>query len=289
MERSQALELGVLLVATVYAIALPFKGTLSLVDAAILLALFAAYTWATSRAPAEEPELVGPAASIGALPSTQRRLATVALFVVAGFMILVSAEPFAESLVASGRSYNIDEFLLVQWVAPLASETPEFIVAMLWVWRGQSAAAMRALVSSKVNQWTLLIATLPIAFSAGSGHLGGMPITPRQQHELWLTAAQSLFAIVLIAKFEMSHRAAFALLIPFVIQVALPLEIRGIDVRMAFAIGYAGAAVLLLLDPERRAAIARWPRYVRESLVGSPSEQRDVARTGPPADAEHRR
>ena len=137
-------------------------------------------------------------------------------------MIFVSAHPFAVGLVETGRAYGIDEFLLVQWLAPLASEAPEFIVALLFVWRGQAAAGMRTLVSSKVNQWTLLIGTLPVVFSFGAGHLTGMPLNERQQHELWLTAAQSLFAVVLISEFAMERWEALALLVPFVAQLLLP-------------------------------------------------------------------
>ena len=72
-------------------------------------------------------------------------------------------------LVASGRELGIDEFLLVQWLAPLASEAPEFIVAILFALRGNAYDAMGALISSKVNQWTLLVGSLPIAYLAGGG------------------------------------------------------------------------------------------------------------------------
>jgi cation:H+ antiporter len=275
LDRTQALELGVLLLATLYALVIPFKGELNLLDTAILLGLFVAYTWATTRMPAEEPHLVGPAATLGALPKPGRRLATAILFAYAAYAIFVSAEPFAHGLVETGREFGIDEFLLVQWLAPLASEAPEFIVALLFVWRGQAAAGMRTLVSSKVNQWTLLIATLPLVFSAGAGDLGGMPLVERQQHELWLTAAQSLFAIVLIADFAMQRWEAAALLVPFVVQLVLPPTLGGLDVRMVFTVGYTAAAVGLLLDRRRRAAIRRWPAAIAEVL--RPGGQRSVA------------
>jgi cation:H+ antiporter len=148
----------------------------------------------------------------------------------------------------------------------LASESPEFIVALLFVWRGQAAAGMRTLVSSKVNQWTLLIATLPLVFSAGAGSLGGMPLVERQQHELWLTAAQSLFAVVLIAEFAMHRWEAVALLVPFVAQLVLPPTLGGLDVRMAFTLAYLAAAVLLLLDRGRRAGIRHWPDAISDVL-----------------------
>jgi cation:H+ antiporter len=277
LEPNQALELGVLLLATLYALVLPFKSELNLLDTTVLLGLFAAYTWATTRLPAEAPHLVGPAATLGTLPSGRRRLVTLCLFAYSAFAIFVSAEPFAHGLVDTGRELGIDEFLLVQWLAPLASEAPEFIVALLFVWRGQHAAGMRTLVSSKVNQWTLLIATLPLVFSAGAGSLGGMPLVARQQHELWLTAAQSLFAVLLIAEFALHRGEGFALLLPFVAQLALPPVLGPVDVRLAFTLGYLLAAVALLMDRRRRAGLRRWPELVRGALRSD----------APPAQAGH--
>ncbi|HEX2171805.1 MAG TPA: sodium/calcium exchanger protein, partial [Dehalococcoidia bacterium] len=165
-------------------------------------------------------------------------------------------------------------FLLVQWLAPLASEAPEFIVALLFVWRGHAAAGMRTLVSSKVNQWTLLIATLPVVFSFGAGHLGGMPLVERQQHELWLTAAQSLFAVALIAEFSMNRLEAIALFIPFAAQLVIPPYIGGFDVRMAFTFGYLVIGVLLFLYPARRRAVAQWPKIVRAEITQKPLEEK---------------
>jgi cation:H+ antiporter len=266
LEPSQTLELGVLLIATVYAMLIPFKGELGIVDAAVLLLLFGLYIWATAHFAAVEPELTGPPAVIGRLPVGSRRLTTALLFVVAAGLIFTAAEPFAHGLVDTGKSYGVDEFLLVQWLAPLASEAPEFIVALLFVAKGHAAAGLRTLVSSKVNQWTLLIATLPIVFSVGAGGLSGMPLVTRQQHELWLTAAQSLFAVFLIARLAMNRGEAVALFVLFVGQLLLPPEIGWLDVRVAFTWLYVALTVGLLLDPRRRRAIGLWPRYARESL-----------------------
>jgi cation:H+ antiporter len=255
----QVLEMSVLLAATIYAFLVPFKGELNLLDLVVLLALFGIYMWATARGPAEEPELAGPAAMLGQLSTGRRRAVTAGLFLIAAYTIFVSAEPFAAGLVETGHALGIDEFLLVQWLAPLASEAPEFIVAMLFVWRGQAAAGLRTLVSSEVNQWTLLVATLPLVFSVGAGALTGMPLVLRQQHEVWLTAAQSLFAIVLISRFVLSRWEAVALLLPFLVQLVLPPVIEGWDVRMMFTAAYVLAALGLLLDPRRRRALGRWP------------------------------
>jgi cation:H+ antiporter len=253
--------MGIVLVVTIYALAIPFKAELNLLDTAVLLSLFGIYSWAVAAGRTAAPGWTrGNNRQVADGP---RRTITVALFAFAAFAIFVSAEPFAHALVDSGKDLGIDEFLLVQWLAPLASEAPEFIVALLFVWRGQANARMRTLVSSKVNQWTLLVATLPVVFSRGAGSLGGMPLVTRQQHELWLTAAQSFFAVVLISEFAIERWEALALLVPFVAQLLLPSNIAGFDVRMAFTVLYGVAAVALLLDGRRRRAVAGWPHTRR--------------------------
>jgi Ca2+/Na+ antiporter len=73
--------------------------------------------------------------------------------------------------VHTGQKLGIDEFLLVQWLAPLASETPEFLVAVLLALRGKATAALALLLAAKVNQWTLLVGSLALAYSAGAGQL----------------------------------------------------------------------------------------------------------------------
>jgi cation:H+ antiporter len=88
----------------------------------------------------------------------------------------------------------------VQVVAPLASEAPEFLIAGLLAWRGRASAGLGALISSKVNQWTLLIGSLPAAYALSRGTLAGLPLDERQLEAVFLTAAQSTFAVVLIAR-----------------------------------------------------------------------------------------
>ena len=112
--------------------------------------------------------------TLGTLPRLQRRLSIIVLLLAAAATIFAAAEPFAEGLVHSGVQLGIDEFLLVQWLAPLASEAPEFLFAGILAYRGRAGVAMGALLSSKVNQWTLLIGGLPLAYSLSGGHLEGL-------------------------------------------------------------------------------------------------------------------
>jgi cation:H+ antiporter len=177
----------------------------------VLVGIFAAYTWRISRAPAEDPHLVGPARYLGSFRTPVRRAWVIGLFVIAAAVILLCAEHFAESLVATGRELGISEFLLVQWLAPLASEAPELLVAGLYAWRLNTNAGLGTLVSSKVNQWTLLVGTLPVVFAIGAGGLHGLPIDAHQREELFLTAAQSFFALAVLATLSISTREALLL------------------------------------------------------------------------------
>jgi len=270
LERSHSVELGFLAVATVYSLTLPLKRTITLVDAAVLIALFGAYVLRISKAPAEEPHLVGPAALIGTFPTARRRAAVVGLFVVAAMIILACAEHFATALVHTGQTFGISEFFLVQWLAPLASEAPELLVAGLYAWRLNTNAGLGTLVSSKVNQWTLLVGTLPIAFALSSGTVHGLPIIARQREEVLLTAAQSLFAVATLCSLSMSLREAWFLFVLFWAQfftgALVPEHLHGVEL-VSFSVAYLLLAAWIILK-ERRTL----PRLVRDGFRSSYAE-----------------
>jgi cation:H+ antiporter len=215
-------ELGFLGVASVVAFVIPVSGQIHLVLGIGLLAFFGYYLWrAAASGHDDAPDLIGPAARIGALPKPQRRIAVVAMFVAAAAVILMSAEPFANSLVEGGRALGIDQFLLVQWLAPLASEAPEFIVALLFAWRGKGGAALGLLISAKVNQWTLLIGSLPVAYVLGGGPIA-LSLDGRQIEEFLLTATQTLLGIAVLLSLRFPRWAAWTLLGLFAVQFAVP-------------------------------------------------------------------
>jgi cation:H+ antiporter len=238
-------EVGILGIATIYSFIIPLRGGITLFDAAFLVALFAAYVYLASRGEVEEESsLVGPAETIANLPVRQRRSVVLAMFVYAGAAILAAAEPFAEGLIETGTEFGIDEFQLVQWVAPLASEFPEFLVAGLLAWRLRADAALGALVSSKVNQWTLLIGCLPIAYAVSSGSIDPLPTDQRQTEEVLLTAAQSLLAVILLINLRMSLPEAGVLGVLFLAQFLTP---HSVVPRNAFTGMYFAAAAIFLV------------------------------------------
>jgi cation:H+ antiporter len=222
LESGYRVELGFLAIASLVAFTIPATGRISLLLGFALLGFFVFYLWRVSQAEAEEPDLVGPAATIGALPQRPRRVLVVVLFVFAALVIVASAEPFAQGLIATGRQLGIDEFLLVQWLAPLASEAPEFIVAILFAVRGKAGDAIGTLISSKVNQWTLLVGSLPVAYLIGGGGAGGLALDSRQVEEFLLTATQALLGVAALLALRFPRWAAMTLLGLFAVQFALP-------------------------------------------------------------------
>lgn len=248
---SQRLELRFLVWATLYSFLIPLNGSIDWFDALVLLVLFAAYVASAMRGEThEEEELLGPALLIDVhFDDAGRRLWAAALFLFAGWAIWVSAEPFAHSLVHVGTNYDVNEFLLVQWLAPLASESPEFVVAILFALRLRGTVGLGALVSSKVNQWTLLVGALPIAYMLSAGGWAGLPLDERQTEELWLTSAQSLLAAILLADLEFSKREAWLLFMLFLIQFLFD------DTRPYFIWVYlALSAGILIFGPRRKSA-----------------------------------
>jgi cation:H+ antiporter len=235
------LDNGVLALATIYAFIIPFKGTIDLFDAAVLLALFGFYAWRASQAKQVEPELFGPPALIATLPAGSRRAATLVLFIVAAASILAVAEPFAEALVEAGSALGVDRFLLVQWLAPLASEMPELLVVSLLALRGAAGLGLAALLASRLNQWTLLVGMLPLAYSIGAGAPRALPLDAHQSEEVLLTAAQSLLAFAFLLDLRLSTRDALLLFGLFAVQLVMP------QVRLAVTGVYLVLAVVILV------------------------------------------
>jgi cation:H+ antiporter len=264
LERPNSIELTFLALATIYSMTLPLKSTINLFDALVLVGLFVAYTIRIATAPAEEPHLVGPARYIGTFTTSGRRAAVAGLFLFAATVILLLAEHFAEALVATGLALGVSEFLLVQWLAPLASEAPELLVAGLYAWRLNTAAGLGTLVSSKVNQWTLLVGTLPIVFSLAFGGLHGLPVDAHQREELLLTASQSVFAVATLISLSISLPEALGLFglfwAQFLLGAIVPHEWAGFE-RIAVSIGYLALAGWIIMRDR-----GRLPQLVRDGL-----------------------
>jgi cation:H+ antiporter len=245
LNQSQRVEIFYLAMATLYSFTIPLKGSLTLIDTVILVSLFALYARRVAQMEVEEPELVGPVKIVANMGKAGRRIVTVCMFLFSGAVIFFVAEGFAMSLVAMGQDFGINEFLLVQWLAPLASESPEFIVAATWAMRGSAGSALRVLISSKVNQWTLLIGTIPLVFAISGGAVRPFVLDSLQNHELFLTAAQSLFGVAVLVNLRLSRANGLLLFVLFTSQLIVE------KIRMEVAAIYILLAIVYLIKYRR--------------------------------------
>jgi cation:H+ antiporter len=260
LRTEQRTDVGFLLVATLWAFTIPLRRELSVLDLGVLGTMFVFYIVRAAREEVEEPDLIGAAAAIGALPRRARRVTTLVLFLISAAVILTVAEAFAEGLQEIGDEFGISKFLLIQWVAPLASEAPEMIIAILFTLRLKAQAGLGTLISSKVNQWTLLVGTLPLVFSlAGAGLDTPMEMDGRQVEEVFLTAAQSLFAVAVIANLTVARWEAGVLIVLFLGQFGF----EDSTIRYAFAFTYLGLAIgMIAFSKEVRANLINALAYV---------------------------
>jgi cation:H+ antiporter len=224
LEREHSPGVVWLLAATLYSCVIPLKGNIAWYDALVLILIYAVYVKTSKNEPEEVHDLVGPPRVVARWPRPRRRWTTIVLFVWSATAILMCAEPFVESLIGAGHAIGISEYFLIQWLAPFASESPEFVVVVLLTLRGRATMGFGAFVSSKVNQWTLLVGGIPLAY--GLSHLvnkgswaAAMPLTGGQTEELWLTITQGLYAVAAIADLNFSLRQALIILALFLVQL----------------------------------------------------------------------
>jgi cation:H+ antiporter len=260
-------EIFFLFLATLYAFTVPLGGGIGMLDMVVLVGLYGAYIYAALNGPEGHEEQIGVPAYLQD-QSKRARVATVlGLFGFAGAMILLAVEPFAHGLEELGVQAGIDPFLMIQWVAPLASESPELIVVVYLVNKARATAGFNALISSKLNQWTLLIGTLALVYSISIGSLSALPLSAEQSGEIWLTAAQSFFALTILVNFNISVREALALFVLFISQVALSVTLveAGVLGQLLVLHSYTAVYIVLgvLLLILRRDAVARLIQLTR--------------------------
>ncbi|WP_077923944.1 sodium:proton exchanger [Spirosoma sp. 209] len=275
LQPANGLEIGFLLGASLYAFIILLRDQIGLWDTLILVGLFGSYLWRVSHTPkaqeAEEDEEPGPAAALSRLPKAQQWGIIGLLTAVASGVILVCAEPFAESIVRAGRQVGIDEFLLIQWLAPLASEAPTVSIAVLFVLAGRSGAGLTAMISDKINQWTLLIGMLPLAMSVGASTFTALPLDTRQHEEFFLTATQSLFGVAVLLRFRLSLWHAAILVGLFSVQIGLAFHYQHDPVASVRALTYLGWVYLALALFFFTLNFSQLNAVARQVLRGSPA------------------
>ncbi len=274
-----------LLVPLVYMGFVWWKGTLNLIDAAVLIAIYIAYLAVLRRMPAEEAEGIEDLERIPrALALSPRRLRgflIAGFFVAGGLLIYFTAEPFLGSLLAISALLGVPSFIFVQWVAPLVSEFPEKVSAFYWARTVERAStALMNMVSSNINQWTLLAAMLPIVYSISRGQLSMIPLDQRQELELLMTIGQSLVGMVFLMNMELLWWEATGLFCLWGVQFGFSPVPPGPGVAgfiaghihwwvtVAYFVWAAAAAVRVALGRRRLEALRLFGEMWREHVRG---------------------
>ncbi|MCC7157273.1 MAG: hypothetical protein IT161_22020 [Bryobacterales bacterium] len=225
LENEHCIEVVGLLVPLLYVIVIWWKATLTIYDAVVLILIYAAYLAVLSRMPAKEHEGIEdldriPKAIVKS-PPARRNLLIGLLFLGGGGLIYLAAEPFLGSLLAVAGLIGVSEFVFVQWVAPFVSEFPEKVSAFYWAKTVDRAPmALMNMVSSNINQWTLLTAMLPLVFSVSAGRVASIPLDEQQQLELLMTIGQSLVGMIFLVNMELVWWEAIVLFSLWGIQFA---------------------------------------------------------------------
>jgi cation:H+ antiporter len=252
LHRHHSVEVLGLILPLLYALVIWWKGSLTIYDAAVLIVFYAAYLEAIPRA------------IVTARP-LWRNIAIIGLFVAGGALIYFTAEPFLGSMVALATAFGIPSFVIIQWLAPVISEFPELASTFYFARQEEKAAvALMNIVSSNVNQWTLLIAMLPVVLSLSHGQPTALLFDQEQKSELILTIAQSFTGLIFLLNMEFSWWEALAMLILFLAQFVLPHT----PIAITFGIWTAAGLLHLLIRRPSHNALASFADTWRAHLSG---------------------
>jgi len=225
LEEHHAVEVMGLAAPLLYIGAIAWKGSLTVYDGAGLILLYTAYLLILSRMPPEDPETIEDLEAIPRKIVTSPRGLRIAiisgLFLAGGILIYIAAEPFLASLLALSVAVGIPAFVFIQWVAPVVSEFPEMASTFYWARSVDRAPmALMNMVSSNINQWTLLTAMLPIVLSISVGSVTPIVFDPEQRVELLLTLGQAVVGMTFLMNMQLAwYEAAIMFVffwIPFV-------------------------------------------------------------------------
>ena len=118
---------------------------------------------------------------------------------------------------------GIPAFVFIQWVAPLVSEFPEMASTFYWARTVDRAPmALMNMVSSNINQWTLLTAMLPIVFSISVGGVTPIVFDQEQRIELLLTLGQAVVGMIFLMNMELAWYEAAIMFVFFWIPFVHP-------------------------------------------------------------------
>ncbi|HLX44029.1 MAG TPA: hypothetical protein VKR43_11370 [Bryobacteraceae bacterium] len=272
LHRHHSVEVVGLLVPLIYIAIVSAKGTLTIYDGAVLIVIYAAYLIILTKLPPEQSESIEDLEvvprTIVKSPKVLRVTMITALFAAGGFLIYYAAEPFLASLLALATLMGVPSFVFIQWVAPLVSEFPEVASTIYFARTVERAPmALMNMVSSNINQWTLLVAMLPIVLSLSVGSPTAIQFDGEQKLELLMTLGQALVGLMFLINMELTWWEATVLFLLFFVPFFHPAAARA--VTAAYFVWAAIELVRMILGRGKLTAFVNfaetWKEHVRQS------------------------
>jgi cation:H+ antiporter len=269
LEREHAVEVVGLVPPLLYFLVILWRQRISWVDAVVLIGLYVVYLWILTRNPPKAAESLDDAPAVSRWAYRQRgwrrQAAIGGLFAVGGTLLYVTAHPFLTSMIALAGLIGISQFFLVQWVAPFLSEFPEFVSTFTWARRvTQAPMALMNIVSSNINQWTILAAMIPLVYGFSHLHHHGVWADFRfdagQRTEIVLTLLQTALGVMLLANMEFDWLDATALFVLWAVQFFAP------HLREEVAIAYVAWMIVLGIVFVIRGRALLAPKYFMETV-----------------------
>ena len=231
LRRETFIEVLTLMLSSAYFFFVLAKKQLDLFDGVALAAIFVVYMILLQRLPEEEAEkkedLIAMPRYLAMIPRFREQFyKLVGIFLVGGLTMWAMAEPFLISMESIAVAMGVSTFIFVQWCAPFLSEFPEKVTAFYWARSVRLAPmALVNLISSKVNQWTLLVAMIPLAYSASLGHIAAIPLDVRHQEEIFLSLMMTLYGGTTLLKLRFTRLNAISLFVLWLVQFVFPYQL----------------------------------------------------------------
>ncbi len=223
-------EILALFISSLYFIVVLLKRDLQVYDGIFLGVVFLSYMYILHVLPEEDEEkkedlLAMPRALVSVTNERKRGVLLFVLFLIGGATMWAVADPFLNSMKEVAGAFGIGTFVFVQWVAPFLSEFPEKVTAFYWARTIRLAPmALLNMVSSKVNQWTLLVSMIPIVYSLSMGRVSTIPLDVHHLEEILLSMMMTFYGCATLAKLRFTRGNAITLFILWLAQFLYPVH-----------------------------------------------------------------
>ncbi|MFQ5891262.1 MAG: hypothetical protein ACE5HW_00530 [Candidatus Methanofastidiosia archaeon] len=268
LDDEHCIEVLGLMVPTAYFFLIYFKATLTLYDSAILISFYILYLWVLRKLP---PKKEDETEMLHSIPKRVmryemkwRKVFVLLGFLVGGVILYFVAEPFLESMKALALTFGISTFIFIQWVAPFLSEFPEKVSAFYWAQTIRlSSMALMNMISSNINQWTVLVGMIPIVYCLSLKGIALIPFDEFHRTEILLTMIQSILGYIYLLKMRFKWHNALVLFTLWLVQFLFP------SVREEIIFVYIGFIALEFLSNAKNMIWHRKLRWMFKNYVFS--------------------